>query len=184
MPLVCAGFLLTGWKAAFARAERSRTPPDLPEEAAFHPVSGRPAQTSGVRKRLPFSLWARPQVTPLLKGHLEAKEKKIMQYFRFKIYCVNRFCAEEQKPEPRPHADDGKMACRAGRNKRWRSHVQLLLHCVLVSLFDGECLFFQRRTGKRCKKSYGGCKKVENGRKTTSRYPPERHWIRKRIFIK
>jgi len=34
---------------------RSRTPLDLPEQTAFHPVSRRPAQTSGVRKRLPFS---------------------------------------------------------------------------------------------------------------------------------
>ena len=38
-PLVCAGCLLKGWQAAFARAERSRTPLDLPEQAAFHPVS-------------------------------------------------------------------------------------------------------------------------------------------------
>ena len=56
-PLACStGCRLTGWKAAFSRAERSRTPPDLPEQAAFHPVSRQLAQTSGVRKRLPFSL--------------------------------------------------------------------------------------------------------------------------------
>jgi len=43
-----------------------RTPPDLSGQAAFHPVSRRPAQTKGVRKRLPFSLCIRPQVTPPL----------------------------------------------------------------------------------------------------------------------
>ena len=59
-PLVCAGCLLTGWTAA----ERRRTPPDLPERAVFHPVSRRPAQTSSVRKRLPFSRCIRPEVTP------------------------------------------------------------------------------------------------------------------------
>ena len=57
-PLVCAGCLHTGWEAAFSRAERSRTPPDLglPVQAASNPVSRRPAQTSGVRKRLPSSV--------------------------------------------------------------------------------------------------------------------------------
>jgi len=30
-------------------------PPELPEQAAFHPVSRQPAQTSGVRKHLSFS---------------------------------------------------------------------------------------------------------------------------------
>jgi len=34
--------------------------------AAFHPVSRHPAQTSGIRKRLPFSLCIRPEVTPPL----------------------------------------------------------------------------------------------------------------------
>jgi len=33
-PLVYAGCLLTGLEAAFAKAERSRTPSDLPEQAA------------------------------------------------------------------------------------------------------------------------------------------------------
>jgi len=58
-PLVCAGCLLTGWEAAFAWAERCRTPPDLPEQA----VSTQPAQTSGVRKGLTFSLCIRSEVT-------------------------------------------------------------------------------------------------------------------------
>jgi len=40
--LVCAGCLLTGRKVAFARAERSRTPPDLPEQAAFILEVGNP----------------------------------------------------------------------------------------------------------------------------------------------
>ena len=52
-PLVCAGCLLTGGEVAFVKAERSRTLPDLPEQAAFHPVSRRPAQTSVVRKTSP-----------------------------------------------------------------------------------------------------------------------------------
>jgi len=68
-PLVCEGCLLTAWKAAFARTERSRAPPDL-LPVAFYPVSRRPAQTSGVRKRLPFSLRIRPEVTPPLERHL------------------------------------------------------------------------------------------------------------------
>jgi len=55
-PFFCAGCLFTGCEAAFARAERSRTPPDLPEKAASHPVTRQSAQTIGVRKRLPFSL--------------------------------------------------------------------------------------------------------------------------------
>jgi len=59
-PLFYAGCLLTGWEAAFARVERCRTPPDLPEQAASHPVSRQSAQTIGVRKRLPFSLCIRP----------------------------------------------------------------------------------------------------------------------------
>ena len=82
-PLVSAGCLLIGLEAAcsgssgevrlrsarakaFARAERSRTPPDPPEQAASNPVIRQPALTSGVRKRLPFSLCIRPEVsTPL-----------------------------------------------------------------------------------------------------------------------
>jgi len=56
-PLVCAGCLLTGWMAAFTRAERSRTPPDLPEQTAFHSVSRRPAQTSGVRALLRYLVY-------------------------------------------------------------------------------------------------------------------------------
>jgi len=60
--LVCACCLLTGWTAAFARAERIRTHPDLPEQAAFHPVRRRPAQISGVRKRLSFSTEVIPQL--------------------------------------------------------------------------------------------------------------------------
>ena len=55
-PNACAGCLLTGWKAAVGRAERIRASADLPDQAALHPVIRRPAQTSGVRKRLPFSL--------------------------------------------------------------------------------------------------------------------------------
>ena len=50
---------------------RGRNPPDLPEQAAFHPVSRRPTQTSGVRKRLPFSMCIRPEVTPPLLSHLD-----------------------------------------------------------------------------------------------------------------
>jgi len=69
-PLVGAGCLLTRWKAAFSRVERSRTPPDLPEQATFHPVSRLPAKASGVRKRLPFSQCKRPDVTPPLYSHL------------------------------------------------------------------------------------------------------------------
>ena len=38
----------------------------MPEQAAFHPVSRRPAQTSGVRKRLPYSIYVRPEMTPTL----------------------------------------------------------------------------------------------------------------------
>jgi len=63
-PLVCAGCLLTGWEAAFSRAERGRTPPDLHEQAASNPASRQSAQTSGVRKRLPFSPCIRSEVTP------------------------------------------------------------------------------------------------------------------------
>ena len=66
--LVCAGSLLTGWEAAFDRAEHSRTLPDLPEQTAFHPVSRQPAQTTCVGKRLPFSLWIRPDVAPPLES--------------------------------------------------------------------------------------------------------------------
>jgi len=47
-------------------AERCRTPPDLPEQASFYPVSRQSALTSGVRKRLPFSLCKRPEVSPPL----------------------------------------------------------------------------------------------------------------------
>ena len=43
-------------------AERSPTPPDLPEQAASNPVSRQPALTSGVRKRLLFLMGV---VTPL-----------------------------------------------------------------------------------------------------------------------
>ena len=38
------------------KPRRSRTVPDLPEQAASQPVGRQPAQTSGVRKRLPFSV--------------------------------------------------------------------------------------------------------------------------------
>jgi len=62
-PLACAGCLLTGWEAAFTWAERCRTPPDLPEQAASNPVSRQPAKTSSVRKRLTFSLCIRSEVT-------------------------------------------------------------------------------------------------------------------------
>ena len=55
---------------AFARAERSRTLLDLPEQAASNPVSRQPTQTSGVRKRLPFPLCIRSEVTPPLSSHL------------------------------------------------------------------------------------------------------------------
>jgi len=67
-----AGCLLTGWEAAFSRAERCRTPLDLLELSASHPVSRQSAQTSGVRKRLPFSLCIRPAVavTSALFSHL------------------------------------------------------------------------------------------------------------------
>jgi len=65
-PLICVDCLLTGWEAVFSRAERSRNPPDLPEQAVSNLVSRQPAKTSGVRKRLPFSLCIRPEVsTPL-----------------------------------------------------------------------------------------------------------------------
>ena len=47
-----------------ARAEPSRTLPDLPEQEASHPVSRQPAKTGGSRKRLPFSLCTRLEVTP------------------------------------------------------------------------------------------------------------------------
>jgi len=41
---------------AFARAERSRTLPDLPEQGAFHPLSGQPTQTIG---RAVFELFSK-----------------------------------------------------------------------------------------------------------------------------
>jgi len=66
-PLVCAGCLFTGCEAPFARAERCRTPPDLPEQTASHPISRQSAQRSGVRKRLqrlPFSRCIRQTMCP------------------------------------------------------------------------------------------------------------------------
>ena len=57
MPLVCAGCLLTGLEAACSGESGGvRLRSSLPEQAASNPVSRQPAQTSGVRKRLPFSL--------------------------------------------------------------------------------------------------------------------------------
>jgi len=58
-PFVCAGCLLTGWKAALLG-------PDLPEQAAFHPVSRQLAQTSGKSENVSCSLCTRPEVTPPL----------------------------------------------------------------------------------------------------------------------
>jgi len=41
------------------------------QKAAFHPVSGQPAQTSGVRKRLPFSMGLiTPRVTLFYTQHI------------------------------------------------------------------------------------------------------------------
>jgi len=54
-PLVCAGRLLTGWKAACSGKSAGVRLRSAQARAAFHPVSRQPAQTSGVRKRLPFS---------------------------------------------------------------------------------------------------------------------------------
>jgi len=56
--------------AAFDQDGRSRTLVDLPEQAAFHPVSRQLAQLNGVRKGLPFSLCIRPEVIPLY-SHLD-----------------------------------------------------------------------------------------------------------------
>jgi len=54
-PLLCAGCLFTGWKAACSGKSGGVRPRSARAKAAFHPVSRHPAQTSGVRKRLPFS---------------------------------------------------------------------------------------------------------------------------------
>ena len=45
----CSHALSGAGAKAFARAERSRTPPDLSEQAAYNPVSRQLAQTSGVK---------------------------------------------------------------------------------------------------------------------------------------
>jgi len=54
-PLVCADRLLTGWKAACSGKSGVVRHRPARAKAAFHPVSRQLAQTSGVRKRLPFS---------------------------------------------------------------------------------------------------------------------------------
>ena len=74
--LVWAGCLLKGWKAAFAQAERCRIHPGLPEHAAFHPASGQPAQTSGVRKRLPFSLCNAWSDSTVIESHCQGESVK------------------------------------------------------------------------------------------------------------
>jgi len=51
--------------------DESRTLSDLSEQAAFHAVSRQPAQTSGVRKRLPFSMCMRSEVTAPLESHFD-----------------------------------------------------------------------------------------------------------------
>jgi len=71
LPTTAEGVRLRSARAkAFAPAERSRTPPDLPEQTAPNPVSRQHAHTSGVRKRLRFSLSIRSEVTPPLGSHL------------------------------------------------------------------------------------------------------------------
>jgi len=59
-PINCASCLLTGWKAACSgKSGRVRLRPAR-AKAAFHPLSRQPAQTSGVWKRLPFSMGVFP----------------------------------------------------------------------------------------------------------------------------
>jgi len=68
-PLVCAGSLLTGWKAACSGKSGEVRLRSALAKAASHPVSEQPAQISGVRKRLPFSMG----VVPSLYSHLVVK---------------------------------------------------------------------------------------------------------------
>ena len=61
-PLICAGCLLTGLEAASSGKSEGVRLRSARERAASHPVSRQPAQTSGVKKRLPFLIGV---VTPL-----------------------------------------------------------------------------------------------------------------------
>jgi len=62
MPLVCAGCLLTGLEAACSGKPGGVRLRPAREKAASRPVSRQPAQTSGVKNRLPFLTGV---VTPL-----------------------------------------------------------------------------------------------------------------------
>jgi len=55
-PLVYAGCLLTGLEAACSGKSGGVRPRSARAKAASNPVSMKPAQTSGVKKRLPFSM--------------------------------------------------------------------------------------------------------------------------------
>jgi len=98
--LVCAGCLRIARKAAFALARRKRTLPDLPEQAAFHPVRRQSAQTSGVRKCLPFSLCIKPEVTSPLDEYF-AKSYSLVRMFA-SLEVMPKENALEQYPSGLP----------------------------------------------------------------------------------
>ena len=65
-PLVCVGCLLAGLKSACSGESGGLGLRSARAKATFHPVRRQPAQTSGVRKHLPF----RTGVITHLKSHL------------------------------------------------------------------------------------------------------------------
>jgi len=87
--LVCAGCLPT--YRIRGSLSKGWTLPDLPKHATFHPVNSRPAQTSGVKKRISFSLCIRHEVTPSLQSHLAATQCIILtSHYLHKLVKKNR----------------------------------------------------------------------------------------------